>query len=63
MAQYTPVRPRSGGLVHATSLTDAHRTQCGKIAAGWVISMEKLSCQRCKELLHMPVKPGAKGEK
>lgn len=51
MAEYTPVRPKAGGLVHATSMTSAHRTACNRICAGWVVALDPLTCQRCKDII------------
>lgn len=57
---YTPVTPRNGGEVHATSLTQPGRTVCGHKFRGWIIRPSRLTCSRCKELLVHPVQPGAK---
>jgi hypothetical protein len=56
MDEWTPITPMKGGLVHMTSLTDVHRTQCGKITSGWRIALLPVSCEACKEKVHMPVK-------
>lgn len=53
---YTPVRPRNGGEVHATSFQKPGYTVCDVKFRGWVIEPARLTCQRCKELLHYPVK-------
>lgn len=53
---YIPVAPRNGGEVHATSLSEAGKTVCGHEFRGWAIRPAKLTCKRCRELLHMPVK-------
>lgn len=53
--EYTPVRPRAGGEVHATSFQDPGRTICNRAISGWIIVPVKLSCKRCKELIHYPV--------
>lgn len=56
MDNWTPVTPSSGGSVHMTSLTDCHKTQCGKICAGWVIALKAVDCQKCKAAVHKKVK-------
>jgi hypothetical protein len=58
---YTPVTPRNGGEVHATSLNEPGRTVCGHKFRGWVIRPSRLTCQRCKEMLIHPVQPDTKG--
>ncbi len=54
MVEFTPIRPRAGGLVHAIQLSDAHKTLCGRFASGWIIALDDLSCQRCKDLIQQP---------
>lgn len=60
---WTAVTPRSGGLTHITSLTDAHRTQCGKICSGWKVSTGAVSCDGCKRAVCLPVKRVKRGKK
>ncbi len=60
MAEFTPVTPRSGGLVHATSLTDAHKTACGRVASGWKVALQTLTCLKCKELIFYDVRSPSK---
>ena len=57
---YYPVTPVTGGEVHATSLEEPARTICGHKFVGWAIAPKRLTCKRCKELLHHPVQAGAK---
>lgn len=56
MSNWTPVTPKSGGLVHITSLTDPHRTQCGKVCSGWKVALDHVDCQKCKETVAYPTK-------
>lgn len=54
---FVTVTPRaSGGLVHITSLTDAHRTACNKVCAGWKVVAGNVSCEGCKAAVVFPVK-------
>lgn len=55
---YIPVSPSAGGEVHATMLNEPDRTVCGRKFRGWIVHPDRLSCKRCKELIHHPVSPG-----
>lgn len=57
--EYTPIQPASGGVVHSFDLRQSHKTTCGRICAGWIVALAPLGCQRCKELIHLPVAPAA----
>lgn len=54
MSDWTPVTPRTGGLVHATSMRDPARTACGKRFIGWNVSTKTLSCSKCQLALEGP---------
>lgn len=54
---FIPVTPRTGGEVHATSLDKPGSTACNREFRGWKVVPHKLTCQQCKERLHLPVKP------
>lgn len=54
MVEFTPIRPRAGGLIHAIRLSDAHKTVCNRIASGWVVTPGALTCPRCKDLIQQP---------
>ncbi len=56
MSNWTPVTPRGGGLIHITSLTDAHRTACNRVCAGWQVALGIITCDKCKAEVHLPVK-------
>lgn len=45
--EFTPVRPRRGGQVHAATLSNPTKTACGRTFSGWMIALEKLSCRAC----------------
>lgn len=54
---YVTVTPRSsGGLVHITSLTDAHKTACKKVCTGWKVVAGAVSCEGCKAAVEYPVR-------
>lgn len=44
-----PIRPRRGGLVHATALTGKrlNTTLCGRPCHGWNVADDPLTCLRC----------------
>lgn len=44
-----PIRPRRGGLVHATALTGKRLniTLCGRPCSGWSVAEDPLTCPRC----------------
>ena len=46
--EYTPVSPRRGGRVHATTLRHPQQTACGRRFAGWVVSLRRVDCMDCK---------------
>jgi hypothetical protein len=57
ITEFTPVRGRSRtSLIHAFSHGEAHRTVCGRKAAGWIVVpaitgikiLDLLTCKRCK---------------
>jgi hypothetical protein len=54
MVEFTPIRPRAGGLTHAILLSNSHKTLCNRVASGWVISLDNLTCERCRELIQQP---------
>ena len=54
--EYTPITPRGGGLVHALLLTSPAETACERACRGWVIALEELTCQECKEAVFMDVR-------
>jgi len=54
--EWMPVSPRGGRLVHATSMESARKTVCNKPCDGWRVAPLPLTCPRCKELVHMPVR-------
>lgn len=54
MSHWTPITPKNGGLVHMTSLTDPHKTQCKKICSGWVVALGKVTCDQCKASAKLP---------
>ncbi len=56
MTEYTPVHPRAGGLVHATSFDAPTRTVCGRKCSGWAVAFKPLGCMKCKATVHLPVK-------
>lgn len=56
MQEYTPIRPRAGGLIHATSLQNPHKTACGRILSGWVIALGELECKRCEDIIELAAK-------
>lgn len=56
MSNWTPITPVKGGLVHITSLTDAHRTACNKICSGWRVALGLVTCENCQRAVHLPVK-------
>ena len=59
--EFTPVTPRSGGLVHATTLFESPGvTACGKKFRGWKVALKRLDCLACKAKLHKAVRVGAK---
>ncbi len=43
-----------------TSLLDAHRTQCGKVCAGWQIALAHVDCSKCKAAVLYPVKTASR---
>lgn len=59
--EFTPVTPRSGGLVHATTLFESPGTTvCGKKFRGWIVALKRLDCQACKAKMHKSVRLGVK---
>lgn len=54
--QYTPVTPRRGGGVHATTLAAPQRTACGRKFRAWVVSLKRVDCDGCKLAVGIPVK-------
>lgn len=57
---YTPITPRTGGLVHATTLRSMYRTVCGLTWSGWRIAPLRLTCSACEEALYNATKYGSK---
>ncbi len=50
--------PRTGGgLVHATSLTNPHRSLCNRITAGWKVAVgDILTCAICRDRMDLSPK-------
>lgn len=59
--EYTPVRTRRGGAVHAITLT-ALKVVCGlkRPRGGWRVACLPLTCKACKRKLVFSVRRGAK---
>lgn len=63
--QMIAVRPRRGGMTHATSLTNSRLTACGKKCDGWVVApvdenqfdRAQIDCQACKAVMFKRVAP------
>lgn len=61
LRQFTPVRPRTGGETHATSLATPRKTECGRACDGWVVVSGRakgrrivappLTCEGCKDAI------------
>jgi hypothetical protein len=59
--QFTPVRPRTGGLTHATTLDAPRKTACNRPCDGWVVVSGRLqgrrvvspvlTCEDCKDAI------------
>lgn len=47
---YTPIRARTGRVVHAITMHDTQRTACGRKLIGGVIVARALSCKKCRLL-------------
>lgn len=54
--QYTPIRARTGKLVHAITLQEPTETACGRKCAGWVVALIKVNCTDCQKMVFFPVK-------
>ncbi len=52
--EWTPIRTRTGKLVHATSLVRPRQTLCGRSCDGGVIVPARLTCDDCKEKVRLP---------
>ncbi len=55
--EYTPVRPRRGRLVHATSLSGPNETSCGRKFEGWIAVAKPLTCRDCMMAVGLDVRP------
>ena len=60
-----PIRPRRGGLVHATALTSKRLnvTLCGRACHGWAVDEGPLTCPKCVSLskLNKPLRQDPAG--
>lgn len=69
--QMIAVRPRQGGTVHATSLTDSRRTACGINCDGWIVAplrqkwagASDIKCKRCKQVMFLQVNEHARARR
>lgn len=61
---YTPIIPRGGGLIHATTLTSPSHTACGLPWSGWLAHTEyELTCTSCVANLYTNKSHGVKAGK
>jgi len=54
--EYTPIVAPRGEVVHATSLSQARKTACGKKCIGWRVALRRLNCPDCKRAVHIDVR-------
>ena len=51
--EHTPVKAKTGKIVHATTLGTPSATACGKKFKGWVIALRPVTCRACKLALYL----------